>query len=116
MMRAGTTVHHPIIGRAFARRSGAAEVKVHLRTSGELRCYEHAIDANHGSPGSNASSTSTAGPPEAVTLLVTTKGAIVRAGLEISRIGHFRFAPEVLIGQAAPQILGAALLRDDTAK
>ena len=88
-----------------------AEVRRVLRPGGELRFYEHvladtpglarlqrAIDVIH--------------PHVAGGCHVTrdTEQAIIDAGFEITSIRRFRFAPALLVKQAAPKILGTARL------
>lgn len=94
-----------------SQEAALAEARRVLRDRGELRFYEHVIDAN----------------PRAARIQrvidvfhpyvsggchVTrdTESAITSAGFTITRIRRFRFAPELLARQAAPKILGTARL------
>ena len=86
-----------------------AEIKRLLRPGGELRFYEHVIDASpkfarfqrridlvHPYVGGGCHVTR------------DTEAAMVAAGFEISQLRRFRFAPDRLSKAAAPKILGTA--------
>lgn len=88
-----------------------AEVRRVLRPGGELRFYEHVLDASprfarfqrivdvvHPYVGGGCHVTR------------DTERSIAAAGFDITRIRRFRFAPEPLTKQAAPKIVGTARL------
>jgi len=90
-----------------------AEVRRVLRPGGELRFYEHVLDARPGFARFQRI-VDVVHPYIGGGCHVTrdTEAAITDAGFEITRIRRFRFAPEPLTKQAAPKILGAARLVD----
>ncbi len=90
-----------------------AEVRRVLRRAGELRFYEHVLDANPRFARFQRV-VDVVHPYVSGGCHVTrdTEATIIRAGFEITSIRRFRFAPEPLTKQAAPKILGTARLCD----
>lgn len=88
-----------------------AEVRRVLRPGGELRFYEHVLDASLRFARFQRK-VDVVHPYVAGGCHVTrdTASAIGAAGFEITSIRRFRFAPDRLSTQAAPKILGAARL------
>jgi ubiquinone/menaquinone biosynthesis C-methylase UbiE len=88
-----------------------AEVRRVLRPDGELRFYEHVLDASPAFARFQRV-VDVVHPYLSGGCRVTrdTEAAITAAGFDVVRIRRFRFAPEPLTKQAAPKILGAARL------
>jgi SAM-dependent methyltransferase len=86
-----------------------AEVHRVLRPEGELRFYEHVLDADpRFARGQRIVDLVHPFVSGGCHVIRDTEAAIIRSGFEIDSIRRFRFAPEPLTKQAAPKILGTA--------